>query len=109
PGPMSTVVHEEQVPRLSRSHKIREGKADVLAGRLSVGVVGVDQDGDVVFRETIAIEEAAVSPPDIVDTTLEFGLGAGVVAAYQHRLLCHVVTNVLDRGMSLFSPLTFRW
>lgn len=87
--PMSTVVDKKHVTGIGRSDQLGDGPADVFPGGLSVGVVGVDQNLDVILGEAVAIDEAGVHAIHVVNAALEFGLGAWVVAADQHRLLHH--------------------
>lgn len=87
--PMSTVVDKKHVTGIGRSDQLGDGPADVFPGGLSVGVVGVDQNLDVMLGEAVAIDEAGVHAIDVVNAALEFGLGAWVVAANQHRFLRH--------------------
>lgn len=88
-GAVAAVVDEEEVAGLGGSEEIGEGATDVLAGGLEGVVVGVDEDGDVVLGEAVAVDEAAVHPVDVVDAALELGLGARVVAPDQQRLPRH--------------------
>lgn len=96
---MAAIVHEEKVPRLGRSQQIPQNPADVLARRLGVGVIGVDQHRDVVLGEAVPVDEALISPLHIVYATLELRLGPWVVAPDQHRLLCH---DSIKRNDSFF-------
>lgn len=88
-GAMAAVVDEEEVAGLAGSDEMGEGAADVLAGGLDVGVVGVDEDGDVVLGEAVALDEAAVHLVDVVDAAFELSLGALVVATDQQRFPRH--------------------
>lgn len=84
---MATVMEEEVIAGLGGGDEVAEGPADVGAGGLSVGSVGVDEDGDVSVVEAELLHQGAVHPVDVVDAALEFGLGARVVATHQHRSL----------------------
>lgn len=79
---MTAVVDKEDVAGLGRSDEIKDGAADVLAGRLNAIGMGIDEDGDVVLGESVTIDEAVVHTIDIVDAALEFGLGSLVIASY---------------------------
>lgn len=86
---VAAVVDEEEVAGLGRSDEIMHGAADVLAGGLNAIGIGVDEDGDVVLGEAIAVDEAVVHSFDIVDAALELSLGSLVIASNQQRLLPH--------------------
>ena len=88
-GAVAAVVDEEDVAGASGIDEIREGGAYVVAGGLLVRIVGIDEDGDVIFGEAVTVDEARVHPPHIVDASFELGLGSGVVAADQNSLLRH--------------------
>ena len=53
---MTAVVDEEEVAGVGRSDEVKDGAADVLAGRLETVGIGVDEDGDVVGGESVAID-----------------------------------------------------
>lgn len=99
--PMSTVVDKKHVTGIGRSDQVGDGPADVFPGGLSVGVVGVDQNLDVILGKTVAIDEAGVHAIHVVNAALEFGLGAWVVAANQHRFLRHFSIVKLNTALSL--------
>lgn len=86
---MATVVDEEKVAGAGGIDEIGEAGADVVAGGLLVGIVGVYEDGDIILREAVTVGQARVHPPHIVDTSLQLRLGTRVVAADQHSLLRH--------------------
>ena len=97
---MAAVVDEQDVARTGRSDEAGEGGAYVLAGWLSVGVVGVDEDGDVILRETVTVDEAFVHPPNVVDASFELSLGSRIVASDQYRLFA-IVSDSLFLSLSL--------
>lgn len=105
---VAAVVDEEDVAGFGRSDEIKEGAANVLAGRLNAIGIGVDEDGDVVLGEAEAIEEGVVHSVDIVDAALELSLGSLVIASYQHCLLPHdllCVSLTLSSNGRVFCPL----
>lgn len=86
---MAAVVDEEDVAGARCSDQIGESTADVPASGLRVGRISVDQDGDVVLGEVVAVDQASVHAFDVVDASFELGLCARIVAADQHCLLGH--------------------
>jgi len=48
-GTMTTVVDEEHVTRLSRSNQPRHGRSNVLASRLGVRIVCVNENCDILI------------------------------------------------------------
>lgn len=93
PGAMAAVVEEQGVAGPGAGDEVGDGAADVGAGGLGVGVVGVDEDDDIGVVEAVAIDEAAVHAADVVNAALELGLGARVVAPHQHRFLPHDLSS----------------
>ena len=101
-SPVATVVHKQQISRLSRSHQIFQSPADVFPCWLSVRLICVDQNIDIFLWVSILVHQALVHPLHIVDTPSQLCLRIWVVAPYQHRPLCH-------DDHSLFSFSLFCW
>lgn len=101
-SPVATVVHKQQISRLSRSHQIFQSPADVFPCWLSVRLICVDQNSDVFLWVSILVHQTLVHPLHIVDTPSQLCLRIWVVAPYQHRPLCH-------DDHSLFSFSLFCW
>lgn len=95
-GAMAAVVNEEEVPWLRRLDESGESLAGVLAGGLSVGVVAVDENGDVVLGETESLDKAVVHPLDVVDASSQLRLRSRIVASDQHRFLPHLSLKLSD-------------
>lgn len=55
-GAMAAVVEEEDVAGPGGSDETGESVSDVGTSRLGGGFIGVDEDSDVVFGETVAID-----------------------------------------------------
>lgn len=91
---MATVVDEEKVAWIGGSDETGKGGADVLACRLGIGVVGIDQDVDVVLGEAIAFDQTLMHPFNVVDASSELGLGSWVIASDQHGLLSHSYNSI---------------
>lgn len=107
---MAAVVHEQNVAGLGGGHQIGEGGADVPAGGLRFVTIRVNEDGDMLRRKAVSVEQAAVHPPHIVDAPLQLRLGARVVAAYQHRPLRHILFPALTTaGLILVVNLQLRF
>ena len=88
-SPVATVVHKQQISRLSRSHQIFQSPADVFPCWLSVRLICVDQNIDIFLWVSILVHQTLVHPLHIVDTPSQLCLRIWVVAPYQHRPLCH--------------------
>ena len=101
-SPVATVVHKQQISRLSRSHQIFQSPADVFPCWLSVRLICVDQNIDIFLWVSILVHQTLVHPLHIVDTPSQLCLRIWVVAPYQHRPLCH-------DDHSLFSFSLFCW
>ncbi|GER33846.1 interferon regulatory factor 6, partial [Striga asiatica] len=84
-GDVAAVADEEEVSGPGRIDQIRKCGPDVVARGLGVGIVAVNEDGDVVLGEAVAVDEAGIHSADIVDAVSELRLCSGVVAADQHR------------------------
>lgn len=87
---MAAIVNKKVIAGAGGFDQIGESAPNVVAGRLGVGIVGVDEDGDVVLREAVTVDEAAVHSPDVIDAAFEFGFGAGVVDSDQHCFSRHI-------------------
>lgn len=82
-GAMAAVVEEEDVPRPGGSDETGEGVSDVGTSGLGGGFIGVDEDSDVVFGETVAVDEALMHPLHVVDASFQLCLRSRVVASHQ--------------------------
>ena len=71
---MAAVVDEEEIAGLGFADEAGEGGADVLAGGLGVGVVGVDEDSDVFVVEAVALHQALPHPLHVVDAAPQLRL-----------------------------------
>lgn len=87
---MAAIVDKKVVAGAGGFHEIGESAADVAACRLSVGIIGIDEDGDVILGEAVTVDEAAVHSPDVIDAAFELGFGARVVDSDQHCFLRHI-------------------
>lgn len=103
-GAVAAVMHEEDVSRLGVGDEASEGAADVSSGWHGVGVICVDEDGDVVLGEPEALHQAAAHTLDVVDAAAQLGLGARVVAPDQDRLLPHAEDEDGLRSRSRSDP-----
>ncbi|GER52790.1 glutamate--tRNA ligase [Striga asiatica] len=88
-GAVAAVVDEQEVAAPGRINQIGKCSTDVAARGLGAGLVCVDEYRDVVRRETVALDEAAVHSLDIVDATSQLRLCPRVIASDQHRPSCH--------------------
>ena len=102
-SPVATVVHKQQISRLSRSHQILQSPADIFPCWLSVRLICVDQNSDVFLWVSILVHQALVHPLHIVDTPSQLYLRIWVVAPYQHCPLCHDDHSLFSRIFFAFN------
>lgn len=101
---MAAIVNKKEVARGGGFDQIGESAADVAAGWLGVGIVGVDEDGDVVLGEAVTVDETAVHSPDVIDAAFEFGFGARVVDSDQHCFPRHISPTLsLQRSVTFIT------
>ena len=93
---MSAVMHEQHVPRPRRSYESGQRWPNVFPRGLRVGFVRVDQNGDVVFGETVSIDEAAVHPPHVVYASFQLRLCSRVVYSDQNGFFRHYANLALS-------------
>lgn len=78
---MATVVNKEKVAGIGGSDETRKGGADILAGGLGIGIISINQDFDVVLRESIAPDQTLMHPFNVVDASSELCLSSWVIAS----------------------------
>lgn len=81
-GAVAAVVEEEVVAGAGEGDEFGDGAADVGSRGLGIGLVGVDEDSDVLLRKAVALHQAPVHPPHVVDATLQLRLRPRVVAPH---------------------------
>ena len=91
---MAAVVDEEKVAWIGGSDETGKGRADVLAGGLGVGVVGINEDVDVVVGEAVTVDQTLMHPIDVVDASFELRLSSWVIASDQHRHFSHSYNSI---------------
>lgn len=90
------VMNDEEVTRLCRLDEFIECLADVTAGRMGIGFVSIDKEFDVIFGESVMVNQTTIHFLDTVDASVDLRLGSEVVASNQHRLFPHFSINTYN-------------